>query len=368
MSQTVEPWVLCVDDEPKVLEGLELNLGFDYEVRTALGGEAGLEALRANPGCAVVISDMRMPGMNGSQFLAQVRELTPDTTRMLLTGFSDIADTIAAINDGGIFRFLSKPTAPEALKRAIDDGLRQWELIQSERVLLEQTLHGAAEALVEALEIASPAAFSRARRIESACRHVATELGFDPVWEVALAGLLVRLGWIAIPSDTVDSFLDGKTVTDAEAAMFDDAYDTSVRLVGRIPRLDGVAEIIAGAANPSGGVDPSTAVRTVAEFDRLCGLGRGGAKGIKELDGCFPREILVALNSWPGAEEETTIQEVELRGLVIGMVAENDILTKTGTLLVRSGTDITETVIDRLRNFANSQGVDEPITVSVRPG
>ena len=368
MSRTVEPWVLCVDDEPKVLEGLELNLGFDYEVRTAVGGDAGLETLQANPGCAVVISDMRMPGMNGSQFLARVRELTPDTTRMLLTGFSDIGDTIAAINDGGIFRFLSKPTAPDALKRAVDDGLRQWELIQSERVLLEETLHGAAEALVEALEIASPAAFSRARRIESACRHVATELGLEPVWQVALAGLLLRLGWIAIPADTVDSFLTGEELTDDEAAMFDDAYDTSVRLVGRIPRLDGVAGIITGAADPSGDIDPATAVRTVAEFDRLCGLGRGGAKGLKELDGLYPREILVALNSWPGADEEAVVQEVALRGLVVGMVAENDIVTKAGTLLVRSGTDITETVIDRLRNFANSQGIDEPITVSVRPG
>ena len=82
----------------------------------------------------------------------------------------------------------------------------------------------------------------------------------------------------------------------------------------------------------------------------------------------YPREILVALNSWPGADEEAVVQEVALRGLVVGMVAENDIVTKAGTLLVRSGTDITETVIDRLRNFANSQGIDEPITVSVRPG
>jgi CheY-like chemotaxis protein len=368
MSQTVEPWVLCVDDEPKVLEGLELNLGFDYEVRTAVGGEVGLEVLQSQPGCAVIISDMRMPGMNGSQFLARARELTPDTTRMLLTGFSDIADTIAAINDGGIFRFLSKPTAPDALKRAVDDGLRQWQLIQSERVLLEQTLHGAAEALVEALEIASPASFSRARRIESASRHVAIELGLEPVWEVALAGLLVRLGWIAIPTETVDCFLAGQALTEAETSMFEAAYATSVRLVGRIPRLDGVAQIIAGAADPSGAVDPSTAVRAVSEFDQLCGLGRGGSKGLKELDGRYPREILIALNSWTGAGEEVTVQEVGLRGLVTGMVAENDIVTEAGTLLVRSGTDITETVIQRLRNSANSQGIEEPITVSVRSG
>lgn len=360
-----EPWVLCVDDEQKVLEGLELNLGFDYDLRIANGGEAGLEVLRANPGCAVIISDMRMPGMNGAQFLAAARELTPDTTRMLLTGFSDISETIAAINDGGIFRFLSKPTAPEALKRAVDDGIRQWELIQSEKVLLEQTLHGAAEALVEALEIASPVAFSRARRIESGCRHVAIEVGLEPVWEVALAGLLVRLGWIAIPPDTVDSLLAGKELTASDRSMFEGAYATSVRLVGRIPRLGGVAAIIEGARDPSGTLDASTVVRTVSEFDQLCGLGHSASKALKELDGSYPREVLIALNSWEGAGD-TTIQEIGLHGLVTGMVAEIDIVTRTGTLLVRSGTDITETVIQRLRNFANSQGIDEPVTVSIR--
>ena len=358
------PWVLCVDDEPKVLEGLELLLGFDYEVRTAAGGEAGLDVLRAHPECGVIISDMRMPAMNGAQFLAAAREVTPDTTRMLLTGYSDLSDTISAINEGGIFRFLTKPTPPEALQQAVDDGLRQWELIQSERVLLEQTLHGAAEALIEALEIASPAGFSRARRIESACRHVATELGQEPVWEVALAGLLLRLGWIAVPNQTIDTYLAGGDLTAAERAMLDGAYATSVRLVGRIPRLGGVAAIIGAAGDPSGGLDPGTIVRTVAEFDQFCNLGHGAAKAVKALDGTCPGEILTAIGSWDGAAGDTVRREVGLSGLVAGVVVETDVVTLDGNLLVSAGTDLTETVIQRLRNFATTQGVREPITVS----
>ena len=361
-----EPWILCVDDEPKVLEGLELQLSFDYEVRTANGGELGLDVLRANKDCAVIISDMRMPGMDGAQFLAASRELTPDSTRMLLTGYSDVNSAISAINDGGIFRFLTKPTPPDTLKTAIDEAIRQWELIQSERVLLEQTLHGAVEALIEALEIASPSAFSRARRIESACRHIAKELRMQPVWEVALAGLLLRLGWIAIPANTVDSYLKGNDLTEAEVAMFGSAYGTSVRLVGRIPRLENVAATIKEAQKPSGLVDAPTVVRAVSEFDHLCHLGTNVAKALKTLDGSFPREILMALSSWEGNVQDTVVREVRLTGLAPGMVAAADIVTLTGNLLVRAGTDLTQTVIQRLRNFASSQGIKEPISVAAK--
>lgn len=361
-----EPWILCVDDEQLVLDGLELQLGFDHEVRTALGGEAGLALLDEHPNCAVIISDMRMPGMNGAQFLTAARERTPDATRMLLTGFSDLDAAVAAINEGGIFRFLTKPTAPDVLNQAVDDGIRQWELIQSERVLLEQTLHGAADALIEALEIASPAAFSRARRLESASRHVAEQLDLTPVWEVALAGLLHRLGWIAVPTEIIETRLAGNPLRDAEAAMFDDAYATGLRLIGNIPRLDGVGAIIDASKNPSGDLDAATVVRAVADFDDLCHLGKGAPKAIKALDGSYPREILLALNSWDGANEDVVRSQIRVFEAISGMVAEEDILTRSGSVLVRAGADITETVVQRLRNFAGSQGVQEPITVSVR--
>ena len=358
--------MLCVDDEPKILQGLELQLGFDYEVRTATSGRDGLTSLRAHPNCAVIISDMRMPEMNGAQFLAASRDIAPDTTRMLLTGFSDISDAISAINDGGIFRFLTKPIGPDALKQAVADARRQWELVRSERVLLEQTLHGAAQALVEALEIASPSAFARVRRIESACRHVAIELRMEPVWEMALAGLLVRLGWIAIPTETVDGYLKGSDLNSAEVQMFEDAFATSVGLVGQIPRLDGVAAIIGEARQPTYGIDRPTVLRAVCDFDERCYRGHGAAKAIKGLEGAYPPEVLAALGSWDGANEDSVVRQVKLSGVVPGMAAETDIVTLSGNLLVKAGTDLTETVIRRLHNFAARQGVQEPITVSTR--
>lgn len=367
---TEDSWVLCVDDDAMLLSGLELQLGFDYEVRTATSGMAGLDLLSTHPDCAVIISDMRMPEMNGAQFLAKSRLIAPDTTRMLLTGFSDVADTVSAVNEGGIFRFLTKPIPPDALVAAVEEALRQWQLVRSERVLLEQTLNGAAQALIEALEIASPDAFRRARRIESASRHVATELGLQPVWQVALAGLLLRIGWIALPEEVLAARLAGSRLSSDEASMMDDALDTTVRLVGRIPRLDGVAAIIRESATDSsvGGptAEPTAAavVRAVVDFDDALVLGLGPPKALARMAPTHSERIVNALTTWDGADDGAVVREVGLTQLVDGMVVARDIVTPSGNLLVKAGSDITLTLVQRLRNFARTHGVEEPIAIT----
>src|SRR2546426_3153897 len=90
--------ILCVDDEPSILEGLKLHLGRRYDVATASSGAVGLEDLERNGSTAVVLSDMRMPGMDGATFLSRARETKPDTVRILLTGQADLNACIAAIN------------------------------------------------------------------------------------------------------------------------------------------------------------------------------------------------------------------------------------------------------------------------------
>ena len=99
--------ILFVDDEPQVLDGLKRMLYKDFEVDTALGGEQALTAIRVVGPYSVVISDMRMPGMSGAQFLTKVRQTSPDTVRMLLTGYSDLIAAMEAVNEGNIFRFLT---------------------------------------------------------------------------------------------------------------------------------------------------------------------------------------------------------------------------------------------------------------------
>ena len=117
--------ILFVDDDPELLESLADLWGLDHDVETASGGEAAL-ALMARWMPEVVISDMRMPGMDGAAFLAEVRTRAPDAMRILLTGQTDIEAAIRAVNEGGIFRFLSKPCGQKAMEGVINDALARY--------------------------------------------------------------------------------------------------------------------------------------------------------------------------------------------------------------------------------------------------
>ena len=166
-----KPSILCVDDEPNVVSGLAMQLRRDYEVVGASSGAEGLARLRERAGgpedraFAAIVSDMRMPEMDGASFLAEAREVAPDATRLLLTGHSEFDAAIRAVNEGGLFRFLLKPCPPDELRVALRDAVEQHRLVVSERVLLEQTLRGSVRTLLEILAMTHPAAFGRAERV-----------------------------------------------------------------------------------------------------------------------------------------------------------------------------------------------------------
>ena len=127
--------VLCVDDEPAILSSLRRLLRpKGYKVLLAEGGQAGLAVLAQEP-VDLVVSDMRMPEMDGAQFLEQVRQRWPDVIRILLTGYADVTSTIAAINRGEIHRYISKPWDDQNMLLVVQDGLRRRRLEQENQRL-----------------------------------------------------------------------------------------------------------------------------------------------------------------------------------------------------------------------------------------
>ena len=133
-----EEKVLFVDDEPAILDGYQRLLRNQFHVSAALGGEQGLTLIQSAGPFAVVISDMRMPGMNGAQFLAHVRERAPNTVRMLLTGHADLDVAIESVNEGKIFQFLTKPCEREVLVKAIRSGLEKYRAAAAEKELIRK--------------------------------------------------------------------------------------------------------------------------------------------------------------------------------------------------------------------------------------
>jgi DNA-binding NtrC family response regulator len=132
--------ILCVDDEPQLLEGLALTVGHLYHVELAAGGRAALEKLREHPQMSVIVSDMRMPEMDGVEFLSESRNIAPDARRILLTGYADTQSAIAAVNEGRIFKYLSKPCSSAELLDAIAAAVADYEADIGERSDIRRSL------------------------------------------------------------------------------------------------------------------------------------------------------------------------------------------------------------------------------------
>jgi two-component system NtrC family sensor kinase len=121
--------ILCVDDEPNVLRSLtRLFLDDGYEILTACSGAEGLLILDQRASVPVVVSDYRMPGMNGVEFLSEVRKRWPETVRIVLSGYADTAAVVSAINEGQIYRFIGKPWNDDELKTIVGDSLDRYAL------------------------------------------------------------------------------------------------------------------------------------------------------------------------------------------------------------------------------------------------
>jgi DNA-binding NtrC family response regulator len=124
----VRPRILCVDDEPQVLEGLKLLLGRRFEVHTAGDGSAGLVALEQYP-FPVVICDMRMPGMSGAEFLELASVRRPAMVGIILSGARSFGEPVSERGNERAFRLLTKPCDPNVLRAAVADGLSHHEML-----------------------------------------------------------------------------------------------------------------------------------------------------------------------------------------------------------------------------------------------
>jgi len=352
MREVVE--ILCVDDEPQVVEGLRDLLEDRYQVRTATNGEAALAILRDQPQIAVLLSDMRMPEMDGVALLQRARSVAPDTVRMLLTGYSDVNAAIAAVNKGQIFRFLTKPCAPSDLARAFEAAATQHRLIISERVLLQETLLGCLKSLLDVLSLVDPIAFGRAQRLERIAHNIAVEAGLQPVWPIEAAALLSQLGCLELSDVVRMKLYSGEPLDDSEQSEAQTAYANVCRLLAHIPRLESVRDII-GALGGSEGPLGADILRIAMEIDALEARGYSGKDAAAIMRSWVtqhePNILEAAVNvcgrvhSWP------ITREISADNLSSGVFVAEDIRKHDGVLIVPRGVELTASVIAHIGRF-----------------
>ena len=236
--------ILFVDDEPNVLDAFQRQPASSSPSRPPSGSIAGLTALQNWQDFAVVVADMRMPEMDGIEFLSKVREIAPDLVRIMLTGNAEQQTAVDAINEGNIFRFLNKPCPTEKLVPAINAALRQHQLITSEHELLENTLRGAIKVLSEILAMAEPKAFGHAEILRDNIRRLGKAMKVENLWEIEVAAMLSQIGSVTIPPEVSLRSRMGRDLTGKEQEILQRVPAIGGSLLGQIPRMEEVARII----------------------------------------------------------------------------------------------------------------------------
>ena len=216
---------------------------FGFEVETYDSATGFLQSIdRGRPGC--VVADVRMPGMDGATLLTTARDVAPDAVRILLTGHADAPSAMAAVNQGEVYRFLAKPCPPTALAEAVRTAVEHHHHLLAERELLERTLNGSIQLVIQVLEMANPVLFGRASQIRRMSAGVAQVLGVRERWPIELAAMFSRLAWISLPPETAERLDRGLVNSDSEQEMIDRLPQVADQLLSHVPRLGVVREIL----------------------------------------------------------------------------------------------------------------------------
>ncbi|MGB7080123.1 MAG: HD domain-containing phosphohydrolase, partial [Candidatus Acidiferrales bacterium] len=372
--------ILIVDDEPLVLAAYERALRHKFALEKAADGNAGLQTIAEKGPFAVVVSDLRMPGMDGIRFLAQVRQVAPDSVRAMLTGYAELQTAIDAVNEGSVFRFLTKPCPADALALVLTACVEQYRLVTAEKELLERTLSGSVRVLTDMLSLVNPLAFSRSQRIREYVVHLTTKLQLAEPWRYELAALLSQLGCVTLPAEMLEAIYSGKQLSPEENKKFTNHPLISANLLKNIPRLETVAEMIAAQASSgheNRGLGESThdvvqtgacILRLAGELDDLVRDGMPVRAALSELRNRvrgYDPTWLAALEDLNVETETPTTRAIHISVLTPGMALAEDIRTDSGLLLVTEGQAISYALLERLRNFAHRGAIREQVLIKI---
>ncbi|QEG20798.1 HD domain-containing phosphohydrolase [Mariniblastus fucicola] len=363
--------ILFVDDDEKVLKGITRQQADDFDITTALGPIEALAVIERDGPFAVVVSDMRMPEMNGVQLLKRVRESSPDTVRMILTGYAELNSTIEAVNEGHIFRFLAKPCDQDVMASALKAGLRQYELIAAEHELVEGTLHGSVKVLADILSLVNPLAFGQSTRVRAVVDGILKRVPIENQWQLEVAAMLSSLGCVTLPTDLLEKKLSGEVLTREEQVRYENHPHLTSELIQKIPRMDEVSAIISGETL-EGSMSPMLKrkyeiLRIAIAFDfhelRYESSLHALEPFKKWANERFEQSLVDALAEFVKEERNVQILEVELGELREGMVIAADIHNAGGTLLMSKGQKITASALRLLENIKRDQLVNDTVKI-----
>lgn len=420
--------LLCVDDEPNILSALKrLFRPHGYTILTATSGKEGL-ALLESEHVDLVISDMRMPEMNGAQFLEQVKTRKPDTVRLLLTGYAEMAATVDAINKGGIYRYISKPWEDTAMVDLVREALERLNLERDKRRLeavnlkqneelkelnanlerrvkertseLEQTMNflelahektkknfmTSVRMFASMIDMRAEKMAGHSRKVTDLARRVALQLNLKPSEfnDLMHAALLHDIGMLGLSDEVIEKPFSALNNTERQeftkhpekgqlALMeFEDLKGATLIIRSHHERFDGQGypDGLIGMSIPLG----ARILAAVNDYDELQN-GSLTSTPMKELEAreyiCAargtrydPQVVDAFIVVLGGRQTKESSELVNASGLKAGMVLAQDLTTADGIMLLSKGYVLTEEIIGQIYTYEKSES--KPLHIHVK--
>ena len=268
---------------------------------------------------------------------------------------------------------------------ALQDALAQYRLVTAEKELLGKTLGGSIKLLTDILSMVDPQSFGRAQMLRENVARLADRLKVRDAWELHLAVMLAPLGNVTIPPATLLKSRAGAPLTDAESRVLASVPETSARLLANIPRLEGVARIVryqqknfdgSGFPEDTACADAipfgSRLLRILLDMMQLQAKGRTQTTALDELQargGNYDPTLLAAIRSSLAGSTAVELvpqraaSSVPCKDLIPGMLLRSNIKTTDGTLILSAGHKITPLTLEKIRNFALTVGIAEPVLI-----
>lgn len=390
--------LLFVDDEPEMLNSYQRSFRKLYDISVAPNGEEAINILKSGKTVHVILSDFKMPKMNGVEFLSKAKEIQPNAVRILITGFADLQTSITAVNEGNIFRFLTKPISVENLNIVIQEAINQYKLLNLEKELLDKTLKGSLKILIDILSIVQPIAFKQAKLATQLAVKISENQGVKNLWEVEIATLLSQIGTVAVPQDILEKKYSGKLLSEKEEAIYNSIPNIGANLISKIPYFERVAKIISyqdeekllSLNEDNITIKIARIIKTVNDFDMMIKKGidinfafktLGQKKDlysleiIKALEQALidikNKEIIEARNQRNAKsfsmskEKPLKIALLPLDLLKAGMVLIEPITDSNGNIILNKGYELNDLIINKLKNIATVKEINQKFKVKL---
>jgi response regulator RpfG family c-di-GMP phosphodiesterase len=376
--------VLVVDDTEANVDILVDALGELYDVSVAMDGREAMETVADEPPDLILL-DIMMPEMDGYEVCQRLKghERYAKIPIIFLTALTEIENKTKGFQLGAV-DYITKPFEIAEVKARVQTHLKlalaEWEL----QDLVVKTLGGAIEVLTEILSVANPTAFSRTSRLKRHANALMAAFNLKDFWQIRMAAMLSQIGCIAVSPDTIEKIFRGQNVLVKERERYDRHPQIGYELIRKIPRLTEVAEIIARQQDlqkktgfkgdeqvPRLIQIGSQILKLVLAYEKLTYSGKSSVDAMTELkqsEGEYSPKLLEKFSQIVEREPQPAkmdVRKISPRDVTVGMVLAKDIITSSGSVLVKAGTQINPFLFEILHNSSKSEYSEDTFEVFV---